>query len=111
MSEQIGHVTVTKAFDLSRSHESAAQYYTIRVEPGTYPIEVRDSRYGGKYLAVPFGGRVLSAGYGNKRYSELEGTRGQVVMQPYKYELKSGRYWSCDVTLDDPAALHSVGGV
>lgn len=111
---QIGHVTVTEAFDLGRSHESAAQYYSIRVEPGKYPVEVRNSRYGEKYVAVVFSGIVLSAGYAGDssvRHSNQEGKPGQVVMQPYKYELRSGRYGDCDVTIDHPDALDGVGGV
>lgn len=111
---KVGHVTVTEAFDLNRPHESAAQYHRIRVEPGAYPVEVRDSRYGGKYAAVAFSGIVLASGYAgdsNVRHRDLEGATDTVVMQPYKYELRAGMYHGCKVTLDDPTALDAAQGV
>ena len=109
-SIRVATIHVTEAFDMSREHESASAYYTIRVEPGAYPVEVRTSRYGGRYIAAVFTGICTHSGYGGKRYREEEGRPGEVVKQPYKFNLRSGRYYG-RVEIHNDAAIDTAQGV
>ena len=108
---QVAVITVAQAFDLSRPHESAAQYHTIRVEPGEYPVEVRTSKNGIRYVAALFTGVCVHSGYGSKRYHHEEGQPSSVTLQPYKYELRSGKACRGTVRITNDAAIDLASGV
>lgn len=97
--------------DMERSHESASAYHSIRVEPGAYRVEMRTSRYGDRYLLATFTGICTHSGYGGRRYHEEEGKPSEVTRQPYKYELRSGRYWGGRVEIHNDAAIDLARGV
>jgi hypothetical protein len=106
----LGHVTVPEQSFLNRGHESAAQYYTVRVEPGTYPVELRITSKGEQYLATAFTGICTASGYGSKRYESEIGQPGEVVYRPYRYELQAGKAHGFAVTLTDAEALEAARG-
>jgi hypothetical protein len=86
-------ITVDAPFNLDRSQESASAYHTIRVDAGTYPVDVRLDGRGRRYVTARFSGVVLSSGYGGRRYHEHEGKTDTVALSPYKYELRNGKFW------------------
>lgn len=111
----VATIHITEACDMRRSQESASAYHTIRVEPGAYPVKVRTSRpMGGasyRYIVAEFTGICTHSGYGSKRYSEEEGKPSTVTRQPYKYELRSGKYWGGRVEIHNDAAIDTAHGV
>lgn len=88
----VAYVTIAAETEMSRCHESAAQYYTVRVQPGRYPVESRLTGKGERYLQVTFLGIVTEAGYGSKRYDSEIGQSGEVSYSPYKYQLHNGQF-------------------
>jgi hypothetical protein len=106
----VATIKVDNARNMDRMHESASAYHTIRVEPGNYPVEVKINGRGERRLTASFTGKILSSGYGNKAYRELEGTTDTVKYNPRKYELLSGSYWG-EVTILDEATINLFGGV
>lgn len=107
----VATIHVDKAFDLHREHESAAQYHTIHVEPGTYPVEVRQDRQGRRYIVALFSGTCTASGYGPTRYRHEEGKPSTVARMPYKYLLRSGSYLGHRVEIHDAASLETADGV
>jgi hypothetical protein len=110
-SIRVATIHVDSAFDMEREHESASAYHTIRVEPGAYPVEVRTSRYGDRYILATFTGICTHSGYGGKRYREEEGKPSEVTRQPYKYQLRSGRLCGGRVEIHNDAAIDTARGV
>lgn len=106
---RVATIHIAEAFDLSRQHESAAQYHTIRVEPGAYPVEVLTSN-GRRYVVARFSGLCVSSGYGAKRYADKIGRPSEVSTYPYKYQLRTGRYLG-RVEIHDAGTLESAEGV
>ena len=106
----VATIQIAEAFDLDRQHESAAQYHSIRVEPGAYPVELRTSSRGDRYIVAIFTGICLASGYGARRYADEIGRPSQVITYPYKYQLRTGRYLG-RVEIQDAAALETARGV
>lgn len=86
-AQVVACVVVLEAVEMQRSHESAAQYYSVSVEPGIYFVKYREGRNGRRYLSVDFPGIVTSSGYGSRVYEHEIGKTGSVNRQPYRYEL------------------------
>jgi hypothetical protein len=105
---QIGELVMTEARNITRNEESAAAYYTIRVEVGTYPIN-RVHYMGRDYAHVEFTGKIVAAGYGSRHDAYLTGQPGEVTYRPNAYELRNGTYWGGEVKLFDGEA--SLDGV
>lgn len=104
-----------------RCFESAAQYHTVLVPAGTYPIEhvVRSSGITSQqwaYVRIHLAGTVLESGYGAKRYDHLIGTADTWAQQPYKYELRraheeQARLYDGIVQITDFETLAKASGV
>ena len=107
----VATIHITEARDMERQHESASAYHAIRVEPGAYRVEMRTSRYGDRYLLATFTGICTHSGYGGRRYHEEEGQPSEVTRQPYKYELRSGRFAGGRVEIHSDAAIDLARGV
>lgn len=110
-SIQVATIHIDAAFEMSREHESAAAYHTIRVEPGAYPVKVITTRYGDRCIVAEFSGICTHSGYGGKRYREGEGKPSTVTRQPYKYMLRGGRCYGGQVEIHDDAAIDAARGV
>jgi hypothetical protein len=110
-SIRVATIHIDAACEMKREHESASAYHSIRVEPGAYPVEVRTTRYGDRYILATFTGICTHSGYGGNRYREEEGKPSEVTRQPYKYELRSGKYWGGRVEIHDDAAIDTAYGV
>lgn len=93
-STVIATVTVDEAFTVDDSFESAAQYRSLRMEPGTYTIERRCTAYDGRKIApyhvLVTRGVVTSSGYGGdsrRTYHDEIGTEREHVCQLYDYQV------------------------
>ena len=107
----VATIHIDTACDMQRQRESASAYHTIRVEPGAYRVEMRTSRHGDRYLLATFTGICTHSGYGGRRYREEEGKPSTVTRQPYKYELRSGKFWGGRVEIHNDAAIDMARGV
>lgn len=106
-SIHVATIHVSEGFELDQPTESAAAFYRIAVEPGSYRVELRTSARGDRFLAAAFTGICTAAGYGAKRYESQEGQPGEVVLQPYAYQLRAGSYRG-RVEIHNDAALSAV---
>lgn len=112
MTVRVGTMTIPEAFDCEESFESAAQYRTVRVKAGEYPIFVKVSRFDARrYVAVELSGVVTHSGYGSKRYTEEIGTVRTVRPSYYKYQLRAGKLYHGTATITDSAAFEAAQGV
>lgn len=106
----VATIEVAEAFEMNRPAESASAYHYVKVEPGTYPVELRMTGKGERYLIAKFEGTVTSAGYRSKSYPEKVGTKDVLGLSPYKYQLRGGKYFG-KVTVTNPEALETARGV
>jgi hypothetical protein len=107
-SIRVATIHISEAREMSRQHESASAYHTIRVEPGAYPVESVKTRYGDRCIVATFSGICVHSGYGGKRYHEQEGQPSTVTRQPSRYELRSGSYCGGRVEIHDDAAIDAA---
>lgn len=56
MARKIGTYRLTERHDFHRGQEFAGAVYTVRVEPGEYPITVERDRAGQRYIAIKMPG-------------------------------------------------------
>lgn len=106
----VATIEVAEAFEMNSPAESANAYHVIKVEPGTYPVELRMTGRGERYLVAAFEGTVTSSGYGRTSYPENVGAKDYLSLSPYKYQLREGKYFG-KVTVTNPEALETAGGV
>lgn len=106
----VATITIEAAREIRRPEESFAAYHVVRVEPGTYPVELRTDGSGSRYLAAVFSGIVTASGYGSRRDDKRIGATGELILYPYKYQLRGGRFIGA-VTVLDEQALATAGGV
>lgn len=90
---QIGTYTLTEAREFQVPQEYAGAAQTVRVEAGVYPVEVRMTQYGRKWVAIPMPGTLVFDAFYNRIGAcgsmkvERPMTATQHTLQPYGYEL------------------------
>jgi hypothetical protein len=121
----IGNIIISHPCVIARPSESPLERFTIRVEPGAYPVILGRRGHGPYYAGVRFSGVIVDAGWNGKQYAEKLGRTGEVFVQKYKYELRgatlpvnasavrtgSGECQHAPITLTCPDALDRVSGV
>lgn len=106
----VATIEVEKEFEMNRPAESASAYHVVKVPPGTYPVELRMTGQGKRYLIAAFRGTVTSSGYGSRSYPENVGKVEELGLSPYKYQIRGGKYFG-KATVTNPEALETAEGV
>ena len=96
----LGHYVITETTEFSKGQEFAGAVDTVRVEPGRYPIELRISRYGDRYIGATLTGTlVYSAWFGSNTRVERPMTPDHYTWQPRGYEA-AGMAAKCDPRIE-----------